>query len=115
MNNSNIENKKTVYFDNAATSLKPQCVYESLSNRKYYTNIWRSGYQDAHFTEVKVKEAINKFKSYFNTSDDYDIILTSGATEAINIVAPCFLPIDLSGRIVVSSQIEHHSNYLLGK
>ena len=103
-----------IYFDSASTTLKPSCVMEALvsSYTKYYTNINRASYSAALKTQDEFDRSICKIKEYFNITDEYELILTTGATESLNILSRCFLHDELEGKVIIGSPIEHHSNYL---
>lgn len=110
-----VNGEGNVYFDSSSTSIKPKRVREVFANNLHYTNLGRSSYKDAVLTETAFEEAIQIIKSYFNITEEFELIITSGATESINIVANCFLPQNLTNKYVIGSPIEHHSNYLTWK
>ena len=80
--------KRLVYFDNAATSQKPQCVIDAMSNyyEHYNSNAHRANHTLADEATTALEGARVRISSYFGTSPD-QMIYTSGATEAINLVA----------------------------
>ncbi|HJM23717.1 MAG TPA: aminotransferase class V-fold PLP-dependent enzyme, partial [Candidatus Thalassarchaeum sp.] len=80
--------KKLVYFDNAATSQKPQCVIDAMSRyyEEYNSNAHRANHTLADEATTALESARERISSYFGTSPD-QMIYTSGATEAINLVA----------------------------
>jgi cysteine desulfurase/selenocysteine lyase len=105
--------KPLVYFDSAATSLKPRCVVECMSD--FYTNnygtVHRAVYELARrSTECysQVRETIRKF---INAKNSREIIYTRGTTESINLVAYSFGKAFIRpGDEVIVTEIEHHSN-----
>ena len=79
--------KKLVYFDNAATSQKPQVVIDAMSRyyEEYNSNAHRANHTLADEATTALEEARSKISRYFGTTPE-NMIYTSGATEAINLV-----------------------------
>ena len=105
------EDKPIVYFDNAATSLKPKCVTDAISSylTEYSGNIHRANHllsQEASESFERVREQCARFLRCATES----VIFVRGATEAINIVAGG-LELSPSSNIV-GTLLEHHSNIL---
>lgn len=108
-------NCKGVYLDNAATTLCPDEVIDYMSEMQKYNfvNINRGSYKLAEETFEKYELAKKKILHFFGAENDYLFIQTTGATEAINIVARCFLEDNIKqGDVILISECEHHSNYL---
>ena len=108
-------NCKGVYLDNAATTLCPDEVIDYMSEMQKYNfvNINRGSYKLAEETFEKYELAEKKILHFFGAENDYLFIQTTGATEAINIVARCFLEDNIKqGDVILISECEHHSNYL---
>ena len=106
---------KSVYLDNAATTLCPDEVADYMANAlKYnFANINRGSYKLAEETFEKCESAKRNILRYFGAENDYLFVQTTGATEAINIVERCFLEERIGeGDIILVSEYEHHSNYL---
>ena len=104
--------KKLVYFDNAATSQKPQCVIDAMSHyyEEYNSNAHRANHTLADEATTALESARERISSYFGTSPD-QMIYTSGATEAINLVAYGWARENLSeGDVVVLTEMEHHAD-----
>ena len=104
--------KKLVYFDNAATSQKPQCVIDAMSRyyEEYNSNAHRSNHTLADEATTALESARERISSYFGTSPD-QMIYTSGATEAINLVAYGWARENLNeGDVVVLTEMEHHAD-----
>lgn len=102
-----------VYFDNAATSQKPQVVIEALVN--YYTgynaNIHRGIHTLAEQATAAFEAARDAAQSYINASSREEIIFTRGTTEGINLVAYTWGRQNIkAGDEIIISHIEHHSN-----
>ena len=105
-----VNGKTLVYLDNAATTQKPQCVIDSMS--KFYTesnaNVHRAVHTLAGEATESYEECRKLLKRRYNASK---AIITSGTTEAINLVAHAWGRENLSkGDIVVLTEMEHHSD-----
>ncbi len=102
-----------VYLDNAATSHKPIQVIETLDRyyREYNSNIHRGVHTLSEEATAAYENARQKIRRFINASTDKEIILTSGTTESINLVAQSFGRSTLkAGDEIILSQLEHHSN-----
>ena len=84
--------KQLVYFDNGATSQKPQIVIDSISN--YYENENANIHRGVHLLSQEAttayEEARTTVQKFINAAHDYEIIFTKGTTDAINLVAFSF-------------------------
>jgi cysteine desulfurase / selenocysteine lyase len=108
-----IRNKPLVYFDNAATTQKPQQVIDTLN--RYYTsmnsNIHRGVHYLSNIATDAFEEARIKVKDFINAASQKEIIFTRGTTESINLVANSFGKSNLKeGDEIIISNMEHHSN-----
>ncbi len=107
-----VNGKPLVYFDNAATSQKPQVVIDSIVN--YYTTFNANIHRGVHSLSQKAtnafEEARVKLQKHFNAKKNYEIILTAGTTHSINIVATGFTSLLKKGDEIIVSALEHHSN-----
>jgi len=107
-----VNGKPLIYFDNAATSQTPQQVIDVIVD--YYTNYNANIHRGVHFLSQeatdKYEQARQKIKKHFNAKYPYEIILTSGTTHGINLVAHGFSSILKQGDEVIVSALEHHSN-----
>ena len=102
-----------VYLDNAATSHKPIQFIETLDRyyREYNSNIHRGVHTLSEEATAAYENARQKIRRFINASTDKEIILTSGTTESINLVAQSFGRSTLkAGDEIILSQLEHHSN-----
>ena len=101
-----------VYFDNAATSQTPQVVIDTIVDyySNYNSNIHRGVHTLSQEATDKYEEARIKIQQHFNAKEAYEIILTSGTTHAINMVASGFESLLKSGDELIVSALEHHSN-----
>lgn len=104
-----------IYFDNAATTQKPQKVLEMMTNiySSYNANVYRGGYYWSEKTTALYAEARQKIADFIGAKSSNEIIFTRNTTESINLVAQ-ILERDYfkKGDEVIISQAEHHSNYL---
>lgn len=107
-----VNGQELVYFDNAATAQTPQQVIDAIVN--YYTttnaNIHRGVHALSQEATEAYEEARQKIQKHFNAAHPYEIILTSGTTEAINCIASGYASILQPGDEVIVSAMEHHSN-----
>lgn len=105
--------KPLVYFDNGATTQKPQCVIDSLVDGycKHNANVHRGVHflsQDATDLHEASRERVRHF---INARESAEIVFTRGTTESINLVAATFASAFLrEGDEVIVSDMEHHSN-----
>lgn len=108
-----VHGKPLVYFDNAATSQKPQIVIDALSNyyQRYNANIHRGIHSLADEATAAYEDTRNTIKKWINAGKSEEIIFTRGTTEGINLIAYSFSKINLQiGDEVLISGLEHHSN-----
>ena len=107
-----INGKPLVYFDNGATSQKPQVVMDAIA--KYYqeinANIHRGVHSLSQLATDAYEESRNKIQHHINAKFPHEVIFTSGTTHGINAVANGFASILKSGDEVLVSAMEHHSN-----
>lgn len=107
-----INGKKLIYFDNAATSQTPLSVIDSISNyyKSYNANIHRGVHSvSEEATEAYEKSRI-KIQNHFNAKNSKEIIFTSGTTHSINIVANGYIELLNKDDEIIVSGMEHHSN-----
>ena len=107
-----VHGKRLVYFDNAATSQTPQIVIDTIVDyySNYNSNIHRGVHTLSQEATDKYEEARIKVQHHFNAKEAYEIILTSGTTNSINIIAAGFASILQKGDEIIVSALEHHSN-----
>ncbi len=107
-----VNGKPLVYFDNGATSQKPQVVIDSIVDyySKYNANIHRGVHTLSQLATDAYEQARNKIQKHFNAKQPYEIIFTSGTTESINLVANGFASLVEKNDEIVISALEHHSN-----
>jgi cysteine desulfurase/selenocysteine lyase len=105
--------KPLIYLDNAATTQKPLCVIESITEA--YTNVNANVHRGVHFLSQKAteqyEEARETVRRFINARHSHEVIFTRGTTESINLVASSFGETFLAeGDEVIISTMEHHSN-----
>ena len=105
--------KPLVYFDNAATTQKPECVIDTLS--EYYRTLNSNIHRGAHYLSSTATERYEqtreKVRSFINAAQSCEIVFTRGTTESINLVASSFGRAFLQkGDEVIISGMEHHSD-----
>lgn len=108
-----IYGKPLVYFDNAATTQKPNIVIDAISN--YYRNDNANVHRGVHYLSQHAtgafEEVRKKVATFVNACNPSEIIFTRGATEAINLVACSYCETFLNaGDEIIISVLEHHSN-----
>lgn len=101
-----------VYFDNGATSQKPQQVIDSIVH--FYTTYNANIHRGVHTLSQEATEAYEvarqKLQKHINAAKSYEVIFTSGTTEGINLVATCLTPFVKAGDEILVLTTEHHSN-----
>jgi len=108
-----VNGKPLIYFDNAATTQKPKAVLEALNH--YYSfdnaNIHRGIHALAERATAAYELTRKKIASFINAASTEQVIITSGTTGSINLVAQSFgrAFIEKGDQIIVSN-LEHHSN-----
>ena len=107
-----VNGKPLVYFDNGATSQKPQVVIDSIVD--YYSNYNANIHRGVHTLSQLATDAYEqvryKIQKHFNAKQPYEIIFTSGTTESINLVANGFASLVKKEDEIIISALEHHSN-----
>ena len=104
--------KQLVYFDNAATSQKPQCVIDEMTRyyENYNSNAHRANHTLADEATTALENASKEIALFFGTKPE-NLIYTSGATEAINLVSYGWARYNLKeGDVIVLTEMEHHAD-----
>lgn len=110
---SRINNHQLVYFDNAATTQKPQSVIEGISNyyKNYNANIHRGIHTLAEKATEEFEETRSIIKDFIGASCENEIIFTRGTTEGINLISSSLGKFYFDeGDEIIISEMEHHSN-----
>lgn len=108
-----VYDKQLVYFDNGATTQKPQCVLDAV--REVYTtyngNIHRGVHAMSDMTSEAYENARERVRSFVNAPRKEEIIFTSGTTGSINSIAFSFGEKYIKpGDEIIISHLEHHAN-----
>lgn len=108
-----VNGKPLVYLDNGATTQKPKAVIDAILN--YYTDMNSNVHRGVHYLSQISTDAFEvtrrKVQEFIHAKHDYEIIITKGTTDSINLVATCFGQEFISaGDEVIISAMEHHSN-----
>jgi cysteine desulfurase/selenocysteine lyase len=105
--------KPLVYFDNGASTQKPNIVIEAVNkiHLQYNSNVHRG----VHFLSSQMtdmyEEARTKIQKFINAPNQHEIIFTSGVTNSLNLVAYSFGEAYIKkGDEIIVSEMEHHSN-----
>lgn len=110
--NQTVNGKPLVYFDNAATSQKPQVVIDAIS--AYYSTINANIHRGVHTLSQLATDAYElsrqKIQQHINAKHAYEVLFTGGTTDGINRIASGFTTILKPGDEVMVSAMEHHSN-----
>ncbi len=107
-----VNGQPLVYFDNAATSQTPQQVIDVIVNyySQYNANIHRGVHSLSQEATDAYEQARQKVQKHFNAAKAHEIILTSGTTHSINIIASGYASLLEAGDELLVSAMEHHSN-----
>jgi len=107
-----VNGKPLVYFDNGATSQKPQIVIDAEA--KYYQEINANIHRGVHTLSQLATDAYEvsrgKVQQHINAKFAHEVLFTSGTTFGINLVTNGFASILKPGDEVIVSSLEHHSN-----
>jgi len=110
--NQTVFGKQLIYFDNGATSQKPQVVLDTLA--KYYAlenaNIHRGVHYLSQQATTAYEAARKQIQQYIGAGAPEEIIFTKGTTDSINLVAFSFGERLNAGDEILISAMEHHSN-----
>lgn len=105
--------KPLVYFDNAATSQKPQIVIDKLVD--YYSNYNANIHRGVHYLSQKASNEFDDVRNivhrFINSTSPNEIVFVRGTTEGINLIASTYGRQNIkSGDEIIISAMEHHSN-----
>ena len=108
-----IYNKPLVYLDNAATTQKPKCVIDTISNvySTMNSNVHRGIHHLSQVATTAMENSRETVREFIGAKHSREIIFTRGTTESINLVASSFGNTFLKeGDEIIISNMEHHSN-----
>ena len=110
--NRKLNGNKLVYLDNGATTQKPKSVIEDISN--YYENVNSNVHRGVHFLSGlatdKYEETRVATQKFIGAKNNFEIILTKGTTDSINLIANGYRSLLKKGDEIIISEMEHHSN-----
>lgn len=100
-----------IYLDNAATTLKPQCLIEAtVAFYQSAGSVHRSQYDEKQ--TALYEQARRRVKQLIHAESEQAVIWTSGTTQAINTVANGLLPHLNAGDEIIISEADHHANFV---
>ena len=108
-----VNGKPLVYLDNGASSQKPEVVINAITRayKEEYANVHRGLHYLSNLATEKYESVRGVVAKFLNASDENEIILNSGTTEGINMVAYGWAMEHLKrGDNIVLSVMEHHAN-----
>ncbi|MBB2952352.1 MULTISPECIES: cysteine desulfurase [Sphingobacterium] len=108
-----VNGKPLVYLDNGATTQKPQSVIDAITH--YYSDMNSNVHRGVHYLSQISTDAFEvtrrNIQSFINAKHEHEVIITTGTTHSINIIATCFGKANIgSGDEIIISAMEHHSN-----
>lgn len=107
--------KEIVYFDNGATTLKPDTVKNAIIDyyENYSANAHRGDYKISMIVDEKYEKTRSKIKEFINAKEDSEIVFTSGTTDSINLIVNSYFRQHLKkDDEVLITYSEHASNIL---
>ncbi|MEK9530032.1 MAG: cysteine desulfurase [Flavobacteriaceae bacterium] len=107
-----VNGQPLVYLDNAATSQTPLAVIEAISDYYKHTNanIHRGVHSLSQEATDQFEGAREKIRAHINAAHTHEVIITSGTTHSINLVAYGFGHLLDQGDELIVSELEHHAN-----
>lgn len=111
---SEVNGQKLIYLDNAATTQLPECVLKRLDQhyRQDNANVHRGIHLLSERSTAAFEDARETVKEFLNAKSIKEIIFTQGTTDSINTVAQGLRMQIQPGDHIVSTQLEHHSDFL---
>ena len=109
----NYQGNDLIYFDNAATTLKPQLVIDSVIRhyKEYTANVHRGIHFLSEKATLEFDASREKVRNFINADSNEEIVFTKGATESINMIAQTYgRTFFEQGDEIIISEMEHHSN-----
>lgn len=108
-----VNGKPLVYLDNGATTQKPKAVIDAITH--YYSDMNSNVHRGVHYLSQISTDAFevtrHKVQEFINAKNDFEVIITKGTTDSINLVASCYGKAFVhEGDEIIISAMEHHSN-----
>lgn len=110
-----LEDNELIYFDNGATTLKPNCVIDAIVEyySKYCSNAHRGDYKNSEIVDAMYDGVREKIRKFINAKEASEIVFTSGATDGLNRIVFGYFKNHLkAGDEVLLTESEHASNTL---
>ena len=110
---SKVNGQPLIYFDNAATSQKPQCVIDAVNNyyKNFNSNVHRGVHELSQRATSDYESTRATVRDFIGAKKSNQIIFTKGTTDGINIVASSWAENQLKkGDEILITTMEHHSN-----
>lgn len=110
-----ILSKDLIYFDNGATTMKPQSVIDAVVDyySNYTANSHRGDYDNSLKVDMKYEEVRTKVKKFINCDSEKEVVFTSGTTDSLNMIVFGYMKYFLNpGDEVLITKAEHASNIL---
>jgi cysteine desulfurase/selenocysteine lyase len=108
-----VHGKPLIYFDNANTSQKPQTVIDAVDEhyRRHNANVSRAVHLLGEEATAAYENARDRLAGLVNAASRGEVVLTSGTTQSINLVAYSYaLPRLRPGDAILTTVMEHHAN-----
>ncbi len=111
----NMLKNNIVYFDNGATTLKPNCVKEAIDDYydNYTANAHRGDYKTSLIVDDKYEETRDKVKKIINAKEKNEIVFSSGATQSINYIVFGYFKYKLKKDDEVLITVSEHASNIL--
>ena len=112
--NRKISGNDLIFFDNGATTQKPNQVIDAITDyyKNYNSNIHRSVYTLGNESEKIYEESKELVKEFINASSYEEVIYTSGTTESLNFAARILEQDVTEGDEIILTYMEHHANII---
>lgn len=106
-------NPKLAYLDNSATSLKPTCVINKITEyyEQYGVNVHRGVYGLSYKASEEYESTREVVARFINASTE-EVVFTRGATDSLNMIATMLKSKIASGDEIVTTELEHHSSVM---
>ena len=103
-----------VYLDSANSTQKPQSVIDRMTKfmSEEYSSIGRAIHELSNNATMLVEDSRKAVASFINAKQPDEIVFTKSATESINMVSTAFGRTMQPGDEIITTEIEHHSNYI---
>lgn len=108
-------NKDIIYFDNGATTFKPQSVLDAMNDyySNYCANAHRGDYDISLHVDMAYEGVRDKVQKFINAKHREEIVFTGGATESLNMIVSGFFEHNIEAKDeILLSDAEHASNVL---